>query len=124
MLKFFDEYRLRIESELNSFIDKFSSGRVAIWGAGHQALAVISLAGISMKIKYVIDSALFKQGKYTPASHIPIVAPEQLNLDPVDAVIVMAASYSDEVARIVREKYSSRIQVAILRDHGLERIKN
>jgi len=123
-LKFFDEYRLRVESELNSFIDKFSSGRVAIWGAGHQALAVISLAGISMKIKYVIDSALFKQGKYTPASHVPIVAPEELNLDPVDAVIIMAASYSDEVARIVREKYSSRIQVAILRDHGLERIKN
>lgn len=93
---------------------------MAIWGAGHQALAIISLMNLADKIKYVVDSASFKQSKYTPATHIPIVSPEALDPDPVDAVIVMAASYSDEVAKIIRQKFDRNINVSILRDFGLE----
>ena len=96
--------------------------KVAIWGAGHQALAIISLTDLADKIRYVVDSAVFKQGKFTPATHIPIVSPDVLDSDPVDAVIVMAASYSDEVARIIREKFDGKINVSILRDFGLEEV--
>jgi hypothetical protein len=71
-----------------------------------------------------VDSAVFKQGKYTPATHIPIVSPETLNSDPVDAVIVMAASYSDEVAMILRRHFSKQMHIAILRDYGLEYLEN
>ena len=92
---------------------------MAIWGAGHQALAVIAMTNIAKKIKYVVDSAPFKQNKYTPATHIPIVAPEMLLTDKVDALIVMAAGYSDEVAGIIKRKYDN-IQIAVLRDFGLE----
>jgi len=73
------------------------------------------------KIRYVVDSAEFKQNKYTPATHIPIVAPTALESDPVDAIIVMAASYSDEVVNIIREKHGSEMDLAILRKSGLER---
>ena len=62
----------------------------------------------------------FKQDKYTPATHLPIVSPDALDSDPVEAVIVMAASYSDEVARIIRQKFTGNLNVAILRDFGLE----
>jgi len=78
------------------------------------------LTNLSDGIKYVVDSAAFKQGKYTPATHIPIVSPDILHSDPVDAVIVMAASYSDEVARIIRQKFDRNIDIYILRDFGLE----
>ena len=81
-------------------MDRFKNKKIAIWGAGHQALAMISLIGLADHVKYVIDSATFKQGKYTHATHIPILAPEMLESDPVSAVIVMAASYSDEVLGI------------------------
>lgn len=117
----FCQYQARLKNELNSYIRKFK--RVAVWGAGHQALAVISLLNLSCKIKYVIDSAPFKQERYTPATHIPIVAPTALNLDPVEAVIIMAASYSDEVARIMRQKFNKQINIAIMRDYGLEFLK-
>ncbi len=80
----------------------------------------MALAGLAGKIRYVVDSAPFKQGKYTPATHIPIVSADSLRSAPVKAVIIMAASYSDEVARIIREKFSGKIDLAILRDHGLE----
>jgi len=118
----FYDYQIKIETEINEYINRFNKKKVAIWGASHQALAIIALTKIADKIRYVIDSASFKQGKYTPATHLPIVAPDSLSLDPVEAVIVMAASYSDEVAGIIRQKFNRNISVAILRDFGLEMV--
>lgn len=118
----FYEYQTRLKTELEGYIDRFKDKKVAIWGAGHQALAVISLTGIAGKIRYVVDSAPFKQGKYTPATHIPIVAPGALDSDSVDAIIIMAASYSDEVARIIRLKFGNEMNISILRDFGLETV--
>ena len=51
--------------------------------------------------------------------HIPIVSPGALAKNPPDAVIIMAGSYSDEVARVI-PKYGKKINVSILRDFGLE----
>jgi len=108
----------KIQNELTNFIVKHKD--VAIWGAGHQAFAVMSMMELGDRIKYVIDSALFKQGKFTPATHIPIVDPENLRSNPVSAVIVIAGSYSDEVSKILRDKYDRNISIAIVRDFGLE----
>jgi len=77
---------------------------------------------LSSKIKYIIDSAPFKQNKYTPATHLPIVPPEFFYSNPVDGIIIMAGSYSDEVSKIIRKKFNKNIKVAILRDYGLEEI--
>lgn len=116
----FHAAQIKIRHEIENFIQRFPPQSVAIWGAGHQALAIISLAGIADKIKYVIDSASFKQGKFTPASHLPIVSPDTLNTSPVSAVIVMAASYSDEVVGVIRQKFTNRFALAILRETHLE----
>lgn len=116
----FADYREKITTELQRHVLRFPAGRVAVWGAGHQALAILALAGLGGAVRYVVDSAPFKQGRFTPATHIPIVPPETLAVDPVDSVIVMAGSYSDEVAGLVRQHCSARVEVAILRDHGLE----
>lgn len=120
----FHAYQTKIQAEIDEYLGRFRTKKVAVWGAGHQALAIIALTKIANKIKYVVDSATFKQGKFTPATHVPIVAPDALISDPVDAVIVMAASYSDEVANILLQKYSRNIQISILRDFGLESIGN
>lgn len=115
-----EQRRTAITSALHAFIGHFPLGKVAIWGAGHQALAVIALAGIAPDIRYIIDSAPFKQGRYSPATHLRIVAPDILWSEPVQAVIVMAASYSEEVAKILRCRFSAELVVAVLRDDGLE----
>ena len=77
------------------------------------------MTNIAKKIKYVVDSAPFKQNKYTPATHVPIVAPEMLLTDKVAAVIVMAAGYSDEIAKIIKKKFNN-LQIAVLKNYGLE----
>ena len=118
----FYKYQEQLKNEIEEYIRRFKDKKVAIWGAGHQALAIISLTNLAGKIRYVVDSAPFKQGKYTPATHLSIVSPDALESDPVDAVIVMAASYSDEVARIIRQKFDRNINISIVRDFGLESV--
>ena len=108
-----------VTQSLRQFLDRFAPSSVAIWGAGHQALATIALTGIAPAIRYVVDSAPFKQGKFTPATHLPIVSPERLRTDPVRAVIVMAAGYSDEIVRALRRDHAAAT-IAVLREHGLE----
>ncbi len=116
-----DKFKLqqeKMKTELQEHINNYEAGTVAIYGAGHQALAMLSMAEIGDKIKYVLDDAPFKQGKYTPATHIPIVSSELLKSDPPKAIIIMAASYSDEVAdKLVKRNLG--IDLSILRETGV-----
>ena len=121
-LSAFHVQQARQREQVHAYIRRFGPRRVAIWGAGHQALAIIALLDLGSSIRYVVDSAPFKQGKFTPATHIPIVAPETLRSDPVDALIVIAGGYSEEVARIVRGNYDRALNVAIWRESGLETV--
>jgi 2-polyprenyl-3-methyl-5-hydroxy-6-metoxy-1,4-benzoquinol methylase len=119
-LSSFQAQQTRLRDQMHAYLRQFGPKRVAIWGAGHQSLALMSLLDVAASIRYVVDSAPFKQGKFTPATHLPIVAPSALETDPVDAVIVIAAGYSDEVARIIRATYDPTLKVAIWRESGLE----
>ena len=121
-----DEFHVHqnyIKAEIETYINKFNKGKIAIWGAGHQALAVISLINLSDRIDYVIDSASFKQDKYTPSTYLPIYSPEKLIEEPVDAVIVMAASFSDEVANNLIKNFEGTFSISILREDKLEIIR-
>ena len=119
----FVDHENRLREELTAYLSAEDRGRVAIWGAGHQALATIILARISDSLEYIIDSAPFKQNKFTPASHLPIYGPNILDDDPVDTILIMAAAYSDEIASQIRTKYKNRFNLAILRESGLEILK-
>ncbi len=112
----FTAHQQKLKADFESFMRCYP--RVAAWGAGHQAFAILALMGLGGRICYVVDSAPFKQGKWTPVSHVPIVAPSALRSDPVDAIVIMAGSYSDEIVQIVKQMSDSR--VAVLRDWGLE----
>jgi hypothetical protein len=117
----FYEHQSSLKQNMEEFLNRFGDKRVAVWGAGHQAFALLALTGLSGKFRYVVDSAPFKQGKYTPATHLRILPPEALESEPVDAVLVMAGGYSDEVARIIRRKFGQHIGVGIMRENGVER---
>ncbi len=111
-------YENRIIGQIIDFIKSFDT--VAIWGAGHQALCIMCLAELGLKIRYVVDSAPSKQGTYTPVTHIPIVSPERLRTDPVDAVLIMGGSYSDEIVTILNNSNLSLRGKAVLRESGVE----
>lgn len=91
-------------AQIRAFV-KNAAGRgekVAVWGAGHEALALLALTGLSGEITMVVDSARFKQGKFTPSSHIPVQSPEKLKEANIDTVLVMVGSYTSEVTGILK----------------------
>ena len=109
-----------LKNSIEDFLDHYKGHRIAIWGASHHALTILSMMQLQTRIVYVVDSAPFKQNSFTPATHIPVVAPKMLKDEPVDAVIVMAAGYSDEVVSILKNDFGSSIKIAVLRDTTLE----
>lgn len=111
-----------IKYEVHSFVDSFISkgNNVAIWGASHQGFTLISTLGLSDKISYIIDSAKFKQGRYAPASHVPIVAPDYYFTHTVAAIIIVAPGYTEEIFNIVTQRFDPHVVVATLRSNHLE----
>ena len=91
-----------------------AGGDVAVWGASHQALTLLAVAGVT-GVEFVVDSAPFKQGLLTPVTHIPVVTPAQLTKSPPAAVLVMAAGFSDEVVAILRDQMGFSGGLAVLR---------
>ena len=87
---------------------------VAVWGASHQALTLLALAGAS-GFAYVVDSAPFKQGLQTPVTHLPVVGPTHIAVHAPAAILVVAAAYSDEVVQILRREMNVLGTIAVLR---------
>ena len=113
-----------IKQQIDLFVRRFEPSEVVVWGAGHQALAVMSIANLEKFVSHVIDSAVFKQGKFTPGTRLLIKAPKTLLKDKPKAIIIMAAAYSDEVAKIVLSEYKMIKEIAILTENGLEMLIN
>lgn len=83
---------------------------------------MIPTLDLSSKISYIIDSAYFKQNKFTPASHLPIVVPDYFHNHPVDTIIIIAPGYTDEIAEIIRQNLSTTISIYTVRSNHLERL--
>ena len=86
-----------IQKEVNKYKN------VAIWSAGHRALALMAIAKLE-QIKYVIDSATFKQGKFTPILHKKIISPEDFISTKCDLLVIMLpGNYAEQVITFVEE---------------------
>ena len=107
--------------ELQQAVGTYTSlgKKVAVWGAGHRTLALLALADMR-DIQYVVDSAKFKQGRYTPVLHLSIVAPETLREDEVDLVVIMVPGlYPGEVYKALQQM-NLGVDVAVLKDNKIE----
>ncbi|WP_081351412.1 class I SAM-dependent methyltransferase [Selenomonas ruminantium] len=107
----------QIKQKLDDFFAHHEEKHIAVWGAGHQALTNMALLEMEKYVEVVIDSANFKQNKFTPATHIPIYSPESLSKGNIDVVLIMAGSYSQEIASYMKENYPD-ISSYVLTNNG------
>ena len=92
----------RIVKSLQNEVNRHEN--VAIWSAGHRALALMAISKLN-RIKYVVDSAVFKQGKFTPILHKKIISPEEFIKTKCDLLIIMLpGNYAEQVIRFIEEK--------------------
>ena len=112
----------RLSASVNAHIDHLSESRrtMAIWGASHQGFTLAATTKLGGRVEYIIDSAPFKQGRFSPASHIPIVAPDYAVTHPVDEILIVAPGYTDEIAGIIRERFDENIRILVLRTDRIE----
>ncbi len=96
--------------------------KVAIWGASHQGFTLAATTKLGEKARYIIDSAPFKQGKFAPASNLPIVGPDHFHEHPVDAIIITAPGYTDEIAASIRQKFGTAVEIRAMRSNHLEMV--
>lgn len=97
--------------------------KLAIWGASHQGFTLAATLGLAGRVEYIIDSAPFKQGRFAPASHLPIVPPEYYFKAPVDAVLIVAPGYTDEIAGIIRKRFGAEVRIMTLRTDHIEELR-
>lgn len=116
----FDSLKQELFDYVNGYVSQ--GKKVAVWGASHQGFTLIPSLGLSDKIAYIIDSAPFKQGKYAPASHVPIVDRKHYFEEPVASIMIVAPGYTDEIANIIKTELSADIDIRTLRSNHLEKI--
>lgn len=112
----------RLSASVNAHIDHLSESHrtMAIWGASHQGFTLAATTKLGGRVEYIIDSATFKQGRFSPASHIPIVAPDYAVAHPVDEILIVAPGYTDEIAGIIRERFDENVRILVLRTDRIE----
>lgn len=95
----------RLKSSINETLSvHFSMGHViSWWGAGHRSLTLISQLDYA-SISCIVDSATFKQEKFSPASRIPIVSPFYFKNNISDVLFVsLPGIYAEEVVCEISE---------------------
>ena len=93
-----------------------------MWGASHQGFTLAATTSLGKNVEYIIDSAPFKQGRFAPASHVPIVPPDHYFEEPVDAVLIVAPGYTDEIAGIIKTRFGGKVEIMTLRTNRIEHL--
>lgn len=122
--KYWEDIENKID-QVKKYVEKIKNeGKtLAVWCAGHFAFTVLSLANIGNDVAYIIDNAPFKQGKYSPASHVPIYGPEYFEKAPVDNILILGPIYIDEIIKEIKQKCSPDVEIMAMDINGLKKVK-
>jgi len=86
---------------LNFLTQQMQSGKtVAAYGAAAKGNTLLNYCEVKNDlIKFVVDASPFKQGKYLPGSHIPVVNEQELMTSRPDFVIILPWNIRDEITK-------------------------
>jgi 2-polyprenyl-3-methyl-5-hydroxy-6-metoxy-1,4-benzoquinol methylase len=86
---------------LTFLIDKYKAGKKVIgYGAAAKGNTLLNYAGIKgdSLVKFVVDAAPSKQGKYLPGSHIPVYDESKIREFKPDFIIILPWNLKQEIA--------------------------
>ncbi len=91
-----------VKYELIQFLisKKLEDKKVIAYGAAAKGNTLLNYCGIKNNlIEFVVDLSPHKQGKFLPASHIPIVGEEKIKESRPDYVIILPWNIKEEIMR-------------------------
>lgn len=107
----FQQKAMDVKLAMLSFLveQKQKGKKVAAYGAAAKGNTLLNYCGVKHDlVDFVVDSNPHKQGKYMPASHIPIVREDHLKAERPDYVIILPWNLQDEIKK----------QLAYIREWG------
>ncbi|HQH29156.1 MAG TPA: class I SAM-dependent methyltransferase, partial [Oligoflexia bacterium] len=100
----------RLKESLVSLLGELNSNgkSIAAYGASAKSTTLLNYCGVGAEtIRFVADRSTVKQGLFTPGTHLPIVAPEELLAQQPDYVILLSWNFVDEIMK-QQEEYRRR----------------
>jgi hypothetical protein len=81
---------------------------IAVYGASAKSTTLLNYYGIGIEtLDFVVDRSTVKQGRYTPGTHLPILAPEALLERQPDYVLLLTWNFAQEILE-QQEEYRKR----------------
>jgi SAM-dependent methyltransferase len=79
---------------------KRSGKRIAAYGASAKGSTLLNAFGLGREyLEFVVDRSTYKQGHYTPGTHLPIMSPEHLLEALPEYVLLLTWNFQDEILR-------------------------
>lgn len=101
----YESFQRRMDQIRDSFrgflLEQRSSGATIVgYGAAAKGNTLLNYCGIrgNELIAFVADASPHKQGRFLPGSHVPVVAPERIDEDRPDLIVIFPWNLSDEIA--------------------------
>jgi len=91
-----------IKRDLNNYLKrlKLQDKKIVGYGASAKGNVLLNYCKIDTKLlDYIVDSISYKQGKFTPGTHIPIYPERRLLKDQPDYVLLLAWNFADEILK-------------------------
>jgi hypothetical protein len=109
-----------ILASVSAWVDVNAEKSVAIFGCGAKTLSIISKNPeyFSKHFTCVIDSDPNKQGRYVPNTSLLVESPSNTPNIKLNAVLILALSYRNEIANKLRQLLGPEIQIASLDEFG------
>lgn len=98
----FQQKAEKIKLDLLEFLitQKRGGKKVAAYGAAAKGNTLLNFCGIRYDLlQYVVDANPHKQGKYLPASHVPVVNEDFLKNDQPDYVVILPWNIEEEIRK-------------------------
>jgi SAM-dependent methyltransferase len=89
-----------LRAELRQYLEdaKRKGLRIAAYGASAKGTTLLNYCGVGSEfIDFVVDRSPYKQGLFTPGTHLPILDPVALIERQPDAVLLLAWNFADEI---------------------------
>ena len=105
--KFQNNY-IELNKNLKTFFNSNKKKKVIGFGAAAKASTFINIFRLSKyNIRYVIDNAETKQGKYISGTSIKVEHPKNIKINDFDYIVIFAWNLRDEIINFIRKFYRS-----------------
>jgi len=101
----FQQRANKIKNDLLIFlIEQYQQNKIVVaYGAAAKGNTLLNYCGIKKNlVKFVIDASPHKQGKFLPASHIPVLSEEHIKETKPDFILILPWNIKDEIIEQLR----------------------